>query len=331
MKIIIITGVCLLIVLFFATGCTRLFGGVSKGKASANIETYLQREYNGKLAFSHLTRFFNAATMDPNMYGVLIYNKEIPEIEFYTHLNVKHILVNDTLPMYAKSDSKTFNDLYKNAVEQYETRQAVIADFKNEIPEITFSTEEIDLNFNRDLEPSELEDVVTRFIDRLNQSFETLNTGYQFRLLIKMASHPDGFIIIPLDIKDSKRFQKPMVLSVKAAGFESLKAMILNNIHAKLEKPYPYFKATEYSKIYMDKSTLSRGAWVQYLEDKRIVNDGKGKWKNPQTGLYVVYFDLDTKFIYRGELLTNENDSTSYREELRKIIGTIEAEGIRTK
>ncbi|MHA7943948.1 hypothetical protein ACJOV8_012805 [Formosa sp. 3Alg 14/1] len=330
MKITILSVICILIVLLIVAGCANYIG-IPKKKAIQNLEDYLQQKYDGKLGFSDLTLFFNAATMDPNMYGMLIYDKEIPEIAFYTHLNLKHILENDTLPMYPSSDNMTVDDLYKDAVIRYETRQAVKADFKDEIPEITFATESIELNFNDDVKPEVLEDLVPRFIDRLNQSYETLNTGYQFRLLVKTASHPDGFVIIPLDIEDSKRIQNPMFLSEKAKGFESLKAMVLDHIHAKLKGAYPYFKTTENSKIYMDKSTLSRGAWIQYLEDKRIVNNGNDKWKNPQTGIYVVYFDLDTKFIYRGELLTDENDTTSYSEELKQIISTIEAEGIRTK
>jgi len=330
MKITIVSIICLIIIVLILIGCSNYIG-IPKKKAAQNLEEYLQKKYNGKLGFSDLTLFFNAATMDPNMYGVLIYEKETPEIAFYTHLNLKHILENDTLPMYPTSDNMTVDNLYKDALKRYETQQAVRADFKNEITEITFSTETISLSFNRDIKPDELEDIVARFINRLNQSFETLNTGYQFRLLIKTSRHPDGFIIIPLDIEDSKRVDNSMVLSEKAVGFENLKTMILKNINAKLEVPYPYFKITENSKIYMDKSTLSRGAWIQYLEDKRIKNNGNGKWRNPQTGIYVVYFDLDTQFIYRGELLTNENDTTSYTQELRQIINTIEAEGIRTK
>jgi len=323
-------SICVLIALLIVVGCSKYIG-IPKKQAGRNLEEYLQKKYNGKLAFSDLSLFFNAATLDPNVYGVLIYDKDIPEIEFYTHLNLKHILENDRLPMYPISDDMTVDDLYQDAVKRYETRQGVIADFKNEIPEITFSTETIDLNFKRDIKPKALEDVVLRFIDRLNQSFEALSTGYQFRLLVRTASHPDGFIIIPLEIIDGKRIQNPMMLSQKVVGFEALKTMILEHIHAKLETPYPYFKTTEHSKIYMDISSLSKGAWVQYLEDKRIENNGKGKWKNPQTGIYVVYFDLDSKFIYRGELLTEESDKNSYVNALRQIINTIEAEGIRTK
>jgi len=330
MKITIVSIICLIIIVLILVGCSNYIG-IPKKKAAQNLEEYLQKKYNAKLGFSDLTLFFNAATMDPNMYGVLIYEKETPEIAFYTHLNLKHILENDTLPMYPTSDNMTVDNLYKDALKRYETQQAVRADFKNEITEITFSTETISLSFNRDIKPDELEDIVARFINRLNQSFETLNTGYQFHLLIKTSRHPDGFIIIPLDIEDSKRVDNSMVLSEKAVGFENLKTMILKNINAKLEVPYPYFKITENSKIYMDKSTLSRGAWIQSLEDKRIKNNGNDKWRNPQTGIYVVYFDLDTQFIYRGELLTNENDTTSYTQELRQIISTIEAEGIRTK
>ncbi|EPR74463.1 hypothetical protein ADIWIN_0564 [Winogradskyella psychrotolerans RS-3] len=330
MKITIISIICLLVLVLILAGCSKYIG-IPKKKAARNLEEYLQNKYKGKLAYSDLSLFFNAATMDPNMYGMLIYDKDIPEIEFYTHLNLKNILENDTLPMYPIADAMTVDDLYKRALTRYETRQAVIADFKEEIPEIMFSTEIIDLNFKRDIEPNELEAIVARFIDRLSQSIEELESAYQFSLRIRTTSHPEGFMIIPLEVEDSKWHANPMLLSEKAVGFESLKTMILKNIQAKLETPYPYYKTTEHSKIYIDKTTLSRGAWVQYLEDKRIVNNGKGKWINPQTGLYVVYFDLDTKFIYRGELLTDENDTMSYREELRQIMDTVEAEGIRTK
>ncbi|WP_225037225.1 hypothetical protein [Winogradskyella sp. SM1960] len=330
MKITIISIVCFLILVLVLAGCSKYIG-IPKKKAARNLEEYLQNKYKGKLGYSDLSLFFNAATMDPNMYGVLIYDKDIPEIAFYTHLNLKNILENDTLSMYAAADRITVDDLYKDAIARYEARQAVVTDFKNDIPEITFSTETIDLNFKRDIEPQELDDVIMRFIDRLNKSFKEIDTAFQFSLLVKTATHPNGFITIPLEVDDDKWQAKSMVLSKKAAGFERLKTMVLKNIQSKLEIPYPHYIATENSKIYMDKSSLSRGAWLQYLEDKRIVNNGKGKWRNPQTGLYVVYFDFDTKFIYRGELLTEENDTTSYSEELRQIISTIEAEGIRTK
>ena len=330
MKITIMSIICLIILVLIVAGCSNYIG-ISKKKASLNLETYLQREYNGRLVFSDLKRFFNAATMDPNMFSVLIYDKDIPEIEFYTHINVKEILENDTLPMYPISDLMTFDDLYQDAVKQYETRQAVIADFKNEIPEIFFSTETIELNFKRNLKPNELEDITTRFVVSLNEHFKELNTSFQFSLVIKTLTYPEGFIIIPLEIEDGKWQRKPYLLSESNSDFDVLKTMVHKNIQAKLETPYPYYKITEHSKIYMDKSSLSKGAWLQYLEDKRITNEGKGKWKNPQTGLYVVYFDLDSKFIYRGELLTEENDKMSYVKELRQIIETIEKEGIRTK
>ncbi len=330
MKITILSIISILIVLLIFKGCAKYIG-IPKKVAAQNLEAYLLKKYDGKLVFSDLSLFFNAATMDPNMYGVLIYDKDIPEIQFYTHLNLKHILENDSLPMYPTSDNMTVDDLYQDALIRYEVRQGVRTDFKAEIPEIIFSTEAIHLDFKRDVKSEVLNDVVTRFIDRLNEHYDVLNTGYQFRLLIKTASHPDGFLIIPLDIEDSKRKPEPMVLSENVSGFTSLKTMILKHINSKLEVAYPYFKVTENSKIYMDKSTLSRGAWVQYLEDKRIKNNGNGKWRNLQTGIYVVYFDLDTQFIYRGELLTDENDTTSYTEELRQIVSSIETEGIRTK
>jgi hypothetical protein len=330
MKITIMSIICLIILILIVVGCSNYIG-ISKKKASLNLETYLQREYNGKLVFSDLNRFFNAATMDPNIFGVLIYDKEIPEIEFYTHLDAKNILVNDTLPMYATTDVMTVDNLYQDALKQYETRQEVIDDFKNEISEVKFSTETIELKFDKNITPTDLENVVARFTDRLNNTIKELNTGFQFSLVIKTPKHPEGFIIIPLVIEDSKWERRPYLLSESINNFEVLETMIQKNIEDKLEVSNPYFKITEYRKIYMDKSSLSKGAWIQYLDDKRIVNDGKGKWENPQTGLYVLYFDLDSKFIYKGELLTEESDKNTYVKELRQIVETIEKEGIRTK
>jgi hypothetical protein len=248
MKITILSIICLIIIVLIIAGCSSYIG-ISKKKAALNLETYLDREYNGKLTFSHLKRFFNAATMDPNMFGVLVYDKDIPEIEFYTHINVKDILENDTLPMYPISDLMTFDDLYKGAVERYETRQAVITDFKNEIPEIKFSTETIDLNFKKEIRPIELEDVIIRFIDRLNQSFRELGSSFQFSLLIRTAKNPDGFMVIPLEVEDSKWKVKRMTLSEKVDDFEVLKTMIQKNIQTKLEIPYPDFSITNHGKI----------------------------------------------------------------------------------
>ncbi|EGV43187.1 hypothetical protein BZARG_1063 [Bizionia argentinensis JUB59] len=326
MKIIILSGICMLILLLVTTGCARLAGGVSKKKAASNLEAYLQREYKGKLTFSDLNRFFNAATMNPNMFTVLIYDKQIPEVEFYTRIDVKKILINDTL---YTTENLTFNDLYKEAVKRYETKQAIRADFKNEIPEIDFTLGTIYLNFNDDLSPENLENVITRFIDRLNQSFEELNDAYKFNILIKTPDYPEGFIDVPLEVDDNKWHAEPFMLSENFGGFEALKTKIEIRLQAKLDSSYPHFKINMYKKVYLDKSSLSKGAWVQYLDDKRVVNNDKGKYVNPQKGIYVTYFDLESEFIYRGEMLTEENDKTSYETELRRIIEAIEEEGIR--
>ncbi|WP_452219256.1 hypothetical protein [Lacinutrix undariae] len=327
MKTTILSVICILIVVLIVSGCANYIG-IPKKKAASNLKAYLQREYNGKLTFDDLRLFFNAATMDPNMYTVHIFDEEIPEIEFYTHLNLKNILEDDSLPMYAKSDAMTFDILYKEALKRYNVQQVIIADFKNEISEIIFNYEVIELSFNTNLSPEELNDIITRFISRLSQSIDDLDSAYNQNLLIKTPQHPEGFITISLEVENFKYKLKPYFLSEDMAGFKALETQIETNIQAKLDSTFPKYKINNYRKIFIDKSSLSKGAWVQYLDDKTVKKDSKGKWVNPQKGLYIVYFDLQSSFIYRGEMITENNDKTSYDEELEQITNAIEAEGL---
>jgi len=327
MKLTITALICIVIVALIAYGCSNYIG-IPKKKAASNLKAYLQREYNGKLTFNDLNLFFNAATMDPNMYTVHIFDKEIPEIEFYTHLNLKDILENDSLPMYAKSDEMTFDILYKEALKRYNTRQAVIGDFKNEISDILFNHEIIELSFNTNLTPEALKDIITRFINRLNQSIDDLDSAYNQSLLIKTPQYPEGFITIALESENYKYKIAPYFLSEQMADFKALEKKVKANIQAKIDHTFPKFKINDHRKIFIDKSSLSKGAWVQYLDDKTIKNTGNGKWENPQKGLYIVYFDLQSLFIYRGEMITKNNDKTSYDEELQQITNAIKAEGL---
>ncbi|WP_179352054.1 hypothetical protein [Winogradskyella vidalii] len=327
MKITIVSIVCLVIVALIVSGCANYIG-ISKKNAAKNLRAYLQREYDGKLTFRDLNRFFNTATMNPNIFSVLIYDKNIPEIEFYTHINVKTLLEDDMLPMYATADAITFDNLYQEALQNYKIRQAVITDFKNEIPEIIFSHDTIILNFDTDLSPEKLTKTITRFIGRLNQSFKALEGAYNMSLHIKTPEYPEGFLKIPLAIETQKYNSEPYLLSEAMVGFEALKTKIEANIQAKIDTDYPHFKISKNRKIIMDKSTLYKGAWLQYLDDTRVKNSNDGKWINPQKGLYVVYFDLQSLFIYRGEMLTEENDKLSSTEESQLILKTIEEEGL---
>lgn len=327
MKTTILSVICIVIVMLIVSGCSNYIG-IPKKKAASNLKVYLQREYHGKLTFDDLILFFNTATMNPNMYTVHIFDKETPEIEFYTHLNLKNILEDDSLPMYAKSDEMTFDILYKQALKRYNTRQAVIADFKNEISDILFNHEVIELNFNTNLTPEALKEITTRFINRLNQSIDDLDTAYNQSLLIKTPQYPEGFITIPLESENYKYKIAPYFLSESMTNFKALKQNIEANIQLKLDRTFPKYKINDHRKIFIDKSSLSKGAWVQYLDDKTIKNDGHGKWENPQKGLYIVYFDLQSSFIYRGEMITENNDKTSYDEELQQITNAIKAEGL---
>lgn len=327
MKFVIIAAVTLLIIAFIISGCSRLAGGLSNKKAASNLETYLEREYGGELTFSNLNRFFNAATMNPNIFTVLIYNKNIPEIEFYTHINVKTILEDDSLPMYG-SEKKTISDLYNEALNRYTIRQAIITDFKNDIPEIIFSTDIITLDFKKKLVAAELPKILENFVAKMNQSFEELFSGYEWSLLIKTDKHTEGFMEIPLDIDDDKWHLKPFMLSEKVNNFNILKTKVEETLQAKLNASYTNYKISDYKKIYLDKSSLSKGAWVHYLNDKRVVNVENGPWKNPQKAIYISYFDLDSLFIYRGLMLTEESDKASFEEEATQIAKALKNEGI---
>jgi len=327
MKTIIIIGVFLLLLILLLSSCSQIFGGLSKKEAAKNIDEYLEKEYHGKLAYKYLSRAFNAATMNPNSFYIHIYDTEIPEIEFYTYIDVKKIITEE----YAASYKIEFEEKYQNMVEYYEAEQAVISDFKGDTLSVEFLDQEvIILNFKNEIKSEELELVIAKFLNRINESYETLNNGVSRKLLIKTPSYPEGLVSIDLDIEEQQWFVNHYSLAENLVNSQVFKTKITSNIQAKLDEGYPYYKIDEYRKVFLDKSSLSKGAWVQYLLDTRINNGDNKKYVNPLTGIYIVYFDFETNFIYRGELLTKENDKASYDEEISKIKKALNEEGIIT-
>ncbi|MEO8934910.1 MAG: hypothetical protein ABI295_11445 [Xanthomarina sp.] len=327
MKIIILAVVCLFILLFITTGCTRLVGGISKTKASHNLERYLQREYQGEVAFRALNRFFNASNMDPNMFSVVIYNKMKPEIEFICFLNAKNILVNDTLILNGL-DRVPFNHLYKKAIKSYEARQEIRSHFINEISEINFNTATIDLKIDHNINAEDLVALTARLINSMNRCYEELEIYFEIALHIITPEHPEGFIKIPLEVREYQWYPESFLLSENARGFQAIKTRIETHIQTDLLQSHPDFEIFNYRKIFIDQSSLSKIAWVQYIRDKNINNDGHGEWESPLKGIYISYIDLQSGKLYKGEMMPRINPNMPYNEELKEIKKLLEAEGI---
>ncbi|SHJ19494.1 hypothetical protein SAMN04488096_11040 [Mesonia phycicola] len=329
MKTILIVGSCLLLILFLFTNCAQIAGGISKKKAAKNIDEFLKKEYKGKLAYKNLSRAFNTATMNPNSFFIHVYNKKNPEIEFYTYIDAKKIVTNK----YATSYKIKLEEQYQRIVEYYNTEQKVITEFSNDTLSVDFLDNEIiALNFNYEINAEELKTFCTKFLNRLNESYEILHNGTSRKLLVKTPNFNDGLVSIPLQIEEQQQWSIGYYfLAENLVNAEAFKTKIESNIQAKLDQHYPYYKINEYKKVFLDKSSLSKGAWVQYLLDTRINNEENEKYENPLVGIYIVYFDFETNFIYRGEMLTENNGVISYEEEINKIKKALNEEGIVTE
>ncbi|SDT00903.1 hypothetical protein SAMN05192545_2558 [Maribacter dokdonensis] len=328
MKTLIVIGVLLVLFFIFVSNFSRFMGGISTNKAAQNLEHYLEKEHKGELGFRELNRFFNAATMNPNMFTVVIFHKEIPEIEFYCHVNPKELLENDTLSYYGTENLK-IADLYQRERKRYETRQKVKADFVNDIPEIKFENDRFEIFVPGEIETADLHDVIERFVARLNSVYEELDIPYTMSLFIKTEAHPDGFIDIPLENIENQWHPQMFMLSATMNDFAAIEKDIKQRIQTDLDASYPNYEIDDnYRKIILDKSSLSKIAWVQYLKDKTIDNDKNEKWQNPLTGLYITYYDIQTGHLYFGEMVSQENDNISYDETLALIKLKVEAEGI---
>ncbi|QDO94487.1 hypothetical protein FNB79_11095 [Formosa sediminum] len=329
MKTIIIIGACLLLILIICTNCAQIVGGISKKKAAKNIDEYLEREYQGKLTYKYLSRAFNTATMNPNSFFIHVYHKKVPEIEFYTYIDAKKIVTEE----YATSFKIKFEEDYQRQVEYYNTAQNIIADFKSDTLTVAFlDNETIDFNFNYEINSEALKVITTKFLKRLNASYEILNNGFSRKLLVKTPNYKDGLVSIPLQIEEEQHWSiDTYFLADHLIHADAFKTKILQNIQAKLDKQYPYYKIDDNKKVFLDKSSLSKGAWVQYLFDTRINTKEHEKYENPLTGIYIVYFDYDTNFIYNGEMLTETNGSVSYEVEIQNIHEALHNAGVITK
>lgn len=327
MRIAIILGIFLLVIVVLLSNFTRLVGGISKHKATSNLEAYLYKKYKDEVKYKWLERFFNSGNMDPNMFSVLIYNTKNPEIEFYCHLNLKNILEDDTLSMTGL-EKKTVNDHYLEAIKRYDTKQAIIRIFKTEISSIVFNHSSINLTFDANLQSDQLQMLLDKFVNRLNYFYEDLGLYSDITLIIKTPDNPEGFIEIPLEVYNSKWTLTAYLLSNNATNFKVIEKRITRDMINYLEQSHPDFEIYDSRKIFIDKTSLSRAASIQYLSDKNIKNDRTKKWQNPLKGVYVTYFDLETSHIYKGELLSKTNDKTTYDEALNQIKKAIQAEGV---
>lgn len=327
MKIAIILGICLLVIVLLVANFTRLVGGISKQHATTNLEAYLKIKYQDEVRYKWLKRFFNSGNMDPNMFTVLFYNTDTPEIEFYCHINLKTIL-EDNAVTSGDTEQSTINARYLAATKRYDTRQAIKRLFKTECPTITFNTNTIDLSLEANLEPDALQELIKRFIVRLNYFYEDLGIYTDIAIVIKTPEHPDGFLEVPLELFDSKWHSGSFMLSEKASGLKTVETSILKKVNQYLRQSQPNFKIYNAQKIFLDKTTFSRAAWVHYLSDTTIVNGGNTKWQNPLKGVYVTYFDFETHHIYKGDLLTSNYDTLSYDETLVQLKGALQTEGV---
>ena len=327
MKIIILSCVSLFIIFLVTTGCTKLVGGISKSTAAKNLDQYLQREYNGTLSYTELNRFFNAASMDPNMFSVVIYNIDKPEIEFYCQINLKNILINDTITN-SGLDKTTINTLYLKEVDRYNTRETIKTYFEAEFSIIEFTTTSINLTLKNSVDAEQLQQLLTKFIERLNYFYKALDIYYDIALVIKTPENTEGFIEVPLEVNENKWSVESFLVSNKATNFKVIKKQIETRVKNDLAKSQPNFEICNLRKVFLDKNTLSRAAWIQYLNDKTIINEKNTKWQNPVKGLYVTYFDLETGHIYKGQLLTEDNDKITYEETLLLIKKALKTEAI---
>lgn len=324
MKYIIIP-IALYALFLILSGCSKYIG-ITKSQAKKNLIAYLERDFEDDLAFKNLNRFFNAATMNPDIFSVLIYNKEIPEIEFYAHLNLKTILDDTVLPLQA-GEQLTCQDLYQASKKRYKARQAVIKELQPDF-DIHFNYKEINISLNTQPTPDALNSILQRCVSILNQYHKALDHYNDFEVTIKTPEQPKGFVTFTLEDDREKWTRSPLQLSNNYSNYKNLKHQLTNyalNQIATYKTPYIL---AERQSIYIDTKTLSRAALIQYLDDSSIDNTNNGPWINPQKGIYIIYFDVYSNFIYRGELLTETNDTLDYDETLALIKTALNTEGI---
>ncbi|MBL7559538.1 hypothetical protein JAO71_06930 [Olleya sp. YSTF-M6] len=306
-------------------GCSKYIG-ISTTQAKKNLKTYLDREFEDDVSFKHLNRFFNAATMNPNIFSVLIYNTNIPEIECYLHLNLKTILEDAVLPLRA-TEQLTCQEAYQASKQRYDARQTVIAALQPDF-DLQFDYKAVNITLDNQPTPEVLRFIMQRCVDTLNKYHTALNHYDDFEVTITTPEQPQGFVTFTLEDDRQQWTRLPLQLSVNYSNYNPLLARLtryaLQQI-ASLKTPYAL---AERHTIYIDTKTMSRAAWVQYLDDTSVDNTTQGPWINPQKGIYVIYFDLDSNFIYRGTVLTETNDTLDYTETFALIQSALTTEGI---
>lgn len=275
---------------------------VSKKVAAKNLHSFLERNYNNKLDYSDLDRFFNSGNMNPNCFIARVFEKENPKVELIITFDAKKINDQKDIP----SDSPgglSFNERYLERV--------LAVRKQNEISELMeplgvtleWGYNEIIFSFKKEYTEAEIQKKEEYFLTLFNEEkSEILGYYHEIPLLLNIPPNTNISIEHNLEQVDSIWKLKNYRLHKKGGAFNHIKETVDTEINKYLKKSHLKQKTYDYYDSYINSNNFNNVLWITATETiktkKEIEEREKGVWVSPITGYIKVYYNSETKEVH---------------------------------
>ncbi len=301
-----------LIVLFVVVYSLKIKYMISKNEASKNLETFLKNNYDNKLGYSDLTRFFNSATMNPNSFWARIYQKENPKVELILHFDAKDIITqSDVASDYP--DGLSFHKQYLEKIEVVQTQDEIANKIKPLGVNLKWEYNLIYLELTKEYSEAQIFEKVSYFLDLFNaEDFNKLGYYHEATLVLSFVLESKPKLTLPIEQDNEVWLYKDLKLYEDIEEFKTFKSKLEKQFEDYLEINSSTHKLYDYYGSFIAQQNFNQVLFIQFTETKKtrkeIKERKKGVWLSPITGYIVSYLDIEKQQLKYINYVPTLND-----------------------
>ncbi|MEH0157267.1 hypothetical protein V6R21_24350 [Limibacter armeniacum] len=289
-------GLAVLIVLvgLFCQSC------ISKRKAQHRLKEVLKEDYDDIWKVVEIERFFNEGNMNPNMFVIVLADKDNEQIQFHSFWDAK----TGEFSYGYRENSPTLRELYEDAVEEYEMEETIRKHMGNSYSNIQFSTFNIKITLDIDPDKSFMLETSKKLCAELENFPEAWANSV--KVIFLTPSNPKGlyYVYITPDVSEAlpdaviSRDYIPYsfhLISGESDMFQQLTAKVTANFNSLVNQKTDN-KArmiNEPSKTWLNQENLKEFYAIYYIE--KIPE--KQYQYSPYVGYLIVKYEMESESV----------------------------------
>ncbi|MEC4053849.1 hypothetical protein VSP10_13765 [Myroides odoratimimus] len=322
-KPLLIIGIPLLLLILAVNNLSTLMGGMSRKKANLLIQTYLDCEFKGQLKVTEIRRFFNAGNMNPNMFSVIVYDKNLEEIRWILYFDAK-ILKTENRIEQGVSYAQPIHIQYEKTLTDYYTKEAINKQMNIVKCNVIFEYYSLTTRFHYTPEATERKATIKKLLSLLNQQREKIDLSSAFTIINFLPNNKEDILEIAIHTKDGAWEIDSCTVNQKTNYFEILEKKAVPDRMSYLEKISHRYNSHDFSLLYIDTDSFTKGAWVHLLMDTKAVGqEQNGYHSTPITAVLIETINLTNQNVIQRDIIpiTESKSFVSLIEDIKPQLG----------